>query len=354
MRKRVLIFLSSVSVFFLMLGFFLLESKISIKNDNSFLYKVNLSVLESNLKPKTNIPKEDIKMLFFGDLMLDRDVKKIIKQRGIEYILAELDKKNFFDDYDIVSANLEGAVTNNGEYFWPEKKYDFTFLPEDILKLKDYNFNFFNTANNHSYDQGGEGVLQTKENLKNMNFKFSGCMIKFKEECSSIILNIKGRKVAMLGFSLFNGFDLKKAENIILKLKREVDIIIVNIHWGDEYEIQFNKKQQKIAHKFIDAGVDLIIGHHPHVVEGVEKYKGKYIFYSLGNFIFDQYFSKEVKIELAFSAIFKQGNIEFNLYPIFSDYLKITLLEKEEKNIFFQKLTERSIGDLSFNIDHTK
>jgi poly-gamma-glutamate synthesis protein (capsule biosynthesis protein) len=353
MRKKALIFVSIVPIFLLISGVFVFENKKNIYNGNFFKDKINISDIFSK---KEKIKNEEIKMLFFGDLMLDRDVKAKIKQKELEYILGKLKRESLFSGYDIVSANLEGTVTDDGKYYWPKKQFDFAFLPKDVLELKKYNFNFFNLANNHSYDQGKEGVFQTKENLKNMNYQFSGCMAGFKETCSGTILEIKGKKVAMVGFSLFNGFDLKKAKDIILKLKikKKADIVVVNIHWGEEYKIQFNKKQQEIARRLIDSGVDIIVGHHPHMVEGVEKYKGKYIFYSLGNFIFDQYFSDEVKTGLAVGINFKKDIVSFRLYPIFSEWIQLGLLKNKQKSKFMKKLSERSIGDDAFKMQIQK
>ena len=351
MKRKVLIFVSIVPIFLLISGVFIFENKKSIYNGVSFKEKI---IFPSIFSKEKEIKNEKIKMLFFGDLMLDRDVKIKIEQKGVEYILDKLDKNNFFDGYDVVSANFEGTVTDDGKYYWPEKKFDFVFLPKDVSEFQEYNFNFFNLANNHSYDQGKEGVSQTKENLKNMNYQFSGCMAGFKEECSSIILDIKGKRVAMVGFSLFSGFDLKKAKNIILKLKKEADLVVVNIHWGEEYKTQFSQKQQKIARGFIDSGADVVIGHHPHVVEGVEKYKGKYIFYSLGNFIFDQYFSDEVKTGLAIAVNFQKDDMSFELYPIFSNFIQPSLLKDKKKSEFLKKLSERSLGDNIFKIQIEK
>jgi len=348
MRKKVFVFLSIIPIFLLILGVFTFENKKNIYNGSSFKDKV---VFFNPDFKKEKAKNKNIKMLFLGDVMLDRDVKIKIKQKEMDYILGKLQKKSFFDGYDLVSANLEGAVTDEGEYFWPEKKFDFAFLPKDVLKLKKYNFTFFNLANNHSYDQGKKGVSQTKKNLKNMNYQFSGCMAGFKEECSGTILNIKGKKLAMLGFSFFNGFSLKKAKEIVFKFKKEADIVVVNIHFGEEYKTEFNEKQQEAARGLIDSGADIIIGHHPHVVEGIEKYKGKYIFYSLGNFIFDQYFSDEVKSGLAVSVSFdKENKPSIKLYPVFSDWIQLDLLEGEKKASFLKKISERSSGKETFKM----
>jgi len=129
MKRKVLIFVSIVPIFLLISGVFIFENKKSIYNGVSFKEKI----IFPNLETKKNNEEENIKMLFFGDLMLDRDVKIKIEQKGVEYILDKLDKNNFFDGYDVVSANFEGTVTDDGKYYWPEKKFDFVFLPKDVL-----------------------------------------------------------------------------------------------------------------------------------------------------------------------------------------------------------------------------
>jgi len=336
MKRKVLIFASIIPVFLFVSGAFILENRSSIYNGSSFSDKINFLDIFSK---KQEVKKEEsVKMLFFGDLMLDRDVKARLRQDGMEYILGGLQKENFFSGYDIISANLEGTVTNDGKYYWPEKQFDFAFLPEDVLKLKKYGFNFFNVANNHSYDQGRKGVAETEENLKNMGYNFSGCMDGSVGGCSSTVLNIKDKKVGMAGFSIFGAFDLNKAEDIIFELDKIADIIAVNIHWGDEYKTKHNEYQEKIAHGLIDAGADIIIGHHPHVVEDIEEYKGKYIFYSLGNFIFYQYFSDEVKTGLAVAAEFKENDIFIKLEPIISNWIAVSLVNENKKKEILEKI----------------
>ena len=116
------------------------------------------------------------------------------------------------------------------------------------------------------------------------------------------------------------------------------DLVIVNVHWGTEYEHQFNKIQQETAHNLIDAGADIIIGHHPHVVQGIEIYQGKPIFYSLGNFIFDQYFSSDTRAGLAVGINITDGKSEFYLFPLKSKLSQVELTEGAEKEKFFSDL----------------
>ncbi|PIR66671.1 MAG: AmmeMemoRadiSam system protein B, partial [Parcubacteria group bacterium CG10_big_fil_rev_8_21_14_0_10_36_14] len=228
---------------------------------------------------KSNSAPKAIKMLFFGDMMLDRGVDEKIKQYGLDYIFGQLDKESFYKGYDLISANLEGAVTNNGEHYAPEKEFDFAFKPEIIADLKKYNFNFFNLANNHFGDQGAQGISETLKNLDDIGFNYAGCGNGIISDCSSKILILENKKIGMVGLTAFWGeFDLEKAKQKISEIKNKTDIVILNVHWGEELDTQFTSYQQKIAYALIDYGADLIIGHHPHVVQGIETYKNKLIF----------------------------------------------------------------------------
>jgi gamma-polyglutamate biosynthesis protein CapA len=290
--------------------------------------------------PKKN--DSSLKMLFLGDLMLDRHVGEKISQKGLSYLFENLDE-NFFCGYDIVSANLEGAVTDEGAHYNPAMSYDFAFSPKIISELKKYHFYFFNLANNHFTDQGERGIMETRKNLDNLNFYYSGCPDGQTGECSSKIIEINNQKIGLAGLSsVYSLIDEKGGKKIIEELSQKTDLVVVNFHWGEEYKHQFNKIQQKTAHNLIDAGADIIIGHHPHVVQGIEIYKGKPIFYSLGNFIFDQYFSPDTQEGLAISIILEKEKTYFFLYPLKTKLSQVGLMENEAKEKFFDNLIKWS------------
>jgi AmmeMemoRadiSam system protein B len=261
-----------------------------------------------------------LNFLFFGDLMLDRHVKELIDEKGLDYIFEQLkgEENRFFEGVDMISANLEGAVTDDGNHYAPQMSYDFAFEPDLVNQLKDYNFNFFNLANNHFADQGSRGIEETKENLDKLDFNYSGCMDRKVDECSSKIIELNGYKIGMAGFSMVYGkFNQTEANKIIQNLKDNTDLVIVNVHWGVEYIHYYNNLQKEISHDFINNGADMIIGHHPHVVQGMEIYKEKPIFYSLGNFIFDQYFSKDTQegLGIGISTVFTpEEQLEYKIY----------------------------------------
>lgn len=293
---------------------------------------------------------EPIRLLFFGDLMLDRHVGEKIDKYGLDYLLEKLNEDNFSSGYDLVGANLEGAVTNSGEHYRPDNLYDFAFSPDIIRELKKYNFSFFGLANNHLSDQGALGITETYQNLSELGFYYSGCRDAFLSEsdnflavsagenqpvltednCSEIILNIKNKKVALISFSsVYKNVDENEIIQKIKKIKELSDWVIVNVHFGSEYQPQASLSQENLARKMVDNGADIIIGHHPHVSQNYEIYQQKPIFYSLGNFIFDQYFSVETQEGLAVSLVLNDsGEIQFTVYKIKTRGSKIEEIAK--------------------------
>lgn len=285
-----------------------------------------------------------VNFLFFGDMMLDRHVREKISQNGLDYIFTKLagEENRFFKGIDLVSANLEGAVTNAGAHYTPAMAYDFAFAPELINQLKQYNFNFFNLANNHFTDQGSRGVDETRQNLSQSGFNYSGCPDGEVGECSSAIVEIGDKKIGMAGFSMvYNQFDLTSAQKIISQLISRTDLIIVNIHWGAEYEHQFDLVQQSIGRRLIDAGAGIIMGHHPHVAQGMEIYQNKPIFYSLGNFIFDQYFSPDTQEGLVVGLNLTNDERRFFLFPLQSHLSQVELMTGKAKQEFLLRLADK-------------
>ena len=182
-------------------------------------------------------------------------------------------------------------------------------------------------------------LLNQKKYLKKNNIDYFGDPKNSSE--ISIIKNIRGLKIGFIGF---NGL-IGKIDPVLEEIKKingEVDIVAVYTHWGTEYNENFTKTQQDQAHQLIDAGADVIFGSHPHVVEPIEEYKGKIIFYSLGNFVFDQLFSEKTQQELAIGAVFKKEGAEYYLFPLESKSIQVNLLSGDKKDIILKYLAERS------------
>ncbi len=297
--------------------------------------------------------ERSVRMLLFGDIMLDRNVGKVIASRGFGFLLDALagEEGRFFRGMDLVGANLEGAVTNGGSHYPPEADNDFAFSPPTVAQLKGYGFSYFTVANNHSLDQGRRGLDETAQNLSQLGFLYSGCPDAGVGECSATTTSLGGVSVGLAGFSMvYNPFDLDEAAAIVSNLASSTELVVVNIHWGTEYEHQFRPQQQAVAHRLIDAGADIIVGHHPHVVQGVERYAGKLIFYSLGNFIFDQYFSVDTQRGLALGLTVNvpqpgaAASYVVSLFPLQSSQSQVSLQAGEARASFLQQLASWSAG----------
>jgi len=308
-------------------------------------YAANQAFLDNNLNQQRSL-----NLLFFGDMMLDRHVKEKLAGRPIGYLLDELagEEKYFFTGFDIVSANLEGAVTDDGAHYAPVNAYDFAFSPERIAELKDYGFNYFALANNHFSDQGERGVNETRKNLSELGFYFSGAPDAQVNEHARQDIEAAGQKIAMISLSMvYNNFDLEQAKSLVEKAATEADLVIINIHWGNEYQHNFNSYQQAVGYTLVEAGADMIIGHHPHVVQGLEIYQNKPIFYSLGNFIFDQYFSAATQESLALQIKVDSQQIIITLLPLRSTGSIPRLMLDQEKEVFLKNFSAWSQADES-------
>ena len=150
-----------------------------------------------------------------------------------------------------------------------------------------------------------------------------------------------GKSFAFVCFQSVNfKLDMEKAVELIKETRKKVDYLIVSIHWGVEYSHKANQKMQvEPAHEFVDAGADLVIGHHPHVVQNFEIYKGKFVFYSLGNFVFDQYWSKDTQEELGILVSFDGDGTSVKLIPMKSEKSQPRLMTSDEK----KEWTERFV-----------
>ena len=247
-----------------------------------------------------NFSEKEIRLLFVGDVMMTRYVEKKIKKFNKEYIYPFEKILNYLKTFDYVIANLEGPISDKGVKVG--SKYSFRMKPEVAEALSKANINIVNLANNNIFDYGKVAFEDTLKNLEKNNIKYFG------NSYEPLIIEKEGVKIGFLGFSDFlKHLEVKENKTgiatvndnlseIIKKAKEKVDILIVSFHWGEEYKKIANERQRKIAKIAIDSGADLVIGHHPHIIQNIEKYKDKFIFYSLGNFIFDQNFSKETMI----------------------------------------------------------
>lgn len=265
-------------------------------------------------------PPDRVTFIAVGDIMMDRAVRDHMNKYGLDYPFQKIDRR-FFQEADILLGNLEGPVVAKKTNFG---HLTFGMSPDIIPTLKDFGFDMFALANNHGLDQGWSGHDSTKQLLSEASIGWFGHPAGELHEENILFSKVKGVRFAFIGLTdVYNkaGREQEAIKNIhavLGAIRDKVDYIVVFPHWGPEYVKKPAARQVNFAHAFIDAGADIIIGHHPHVVQEKEFYNGKWIYYSLGNFIFDQYWSKETQKGLVIRVTFQGGKISVEEFPTIS------------------------------------
>lgn len=256
-----------------------------------------------------------VKVILAGDIMLDRGVEYMIDKYGPptesgfpDYTFPFLQIKSELEDSDIVFANLEGPISDKGEKVG--SIYSFRADPLAIEGLKYAGINVISMANNHAFDYGRLALKDTMARLTANGISYAGAGFSGEEAYSPAIKEVQGIKIGFLsytdlgmeswkavgnnsGIAWVNEDNLDEIKESIRSAREKVDILIVSLHSGEEYQETPSLFQLDFSRMAVDQGADLVVGHHPHVIQGNEAYQEKHIFYSLGNFVFDQSFSED-------------------------------------------------------------
>jgi len=250
-------------------------------------------------------------IFFGGDIMLGRAVATKIAKNGSDVFFNKIKDPVLSADYAV--ANLEGPLTaiNNS----PGNDMRFHFDPALTAQLAATGFDAFSLANNHGLDQGAQGFIDTKNNLTAAHLGYFGDAS--DDDGQILRFAIGHEQFAIIGAQdVYRQIDPVAVGKEIAAEKVAGNFVIIYPHWGVEYSHAATKRQTTLAYAFIDAGADMVIGSHPHVVEGIEMYKGKPIFYSLGNLVFDQYFSADTQQGLGLRLnIASDGSSSVDLLP---------------------------------------
>lgn len=244
--------------------------------------------------------KDTVELCAIGDVMLDRGVKEMIQEFGPQYLFSST--RHILSVADIVFCNLEGPITSEGR-----RLNMFRANPEAVDVLRDGSIDIVSLANNHILDFDNLGLMRTLENLSRAGIKYVGAGANIGEARRDVVLEVKGARIAFLAYTetwfmwtnigrkweaddTAPGVALACEEYLIEDIQRarkDNDMVIVSVHWGKEYVDSPTETQYRLARTAIDAGAAVVLGHHPHVLQGIEFYNGGIICYSLGNFIFD-------------------------------------------------------------------
>ena len=236
-----------------------------------------------------------------GDILLDRGVRQVIERRGADHLFSP-GVDSVLCSAQVVVGNLECPATKIEAPVF--KRFIFRGEPEWLQTLHRHGFTHLNLANNHSIDQGREGLMDTRRNIQRAGMVPIGAGATMDEAVQPVLLAESPRRVYLvpsLRLALENYAYLPDQPCVsqepmdsllervrMLKRADSTAIVIVSLHWGGEHTLQPVPRQRVEAHQLIMAGADVIVCHHTHTLQTIEEFRGKKIYYSIGNFIFDQ------------------------------------------------------------------
>lgn len=261
-------------------------------------------------------------ILFTGDVLLDRGVRPVAEHKGIGYIFEEVSP--IFREADAVMINLECPLTDTVSPV--SKKFIFRADARWANDLKSAGITHAAMANNHTNDQGRRGLLATAQHLQEAGIRPVGYGRDFKEQITPVLIEKDGISVAVFNATTLiienwvriddkPGIAQPTEEELVeavtrYRRKHPNTRIVVVLHWGSEFKFRPNIRQRALAHKLSQAGVDAIIGHHPHVLQPIDTIGKMPVFFSIGNFVFDQK-AKEARESMIARLTFKSdGSIE--------------------------------------------
>jgi len=328
-NSQIYVFLVTFALCGIIFVFYLVFSKKEIipqtitKVENIFS-SISPSFDEKEISP-------EISIIFTGDVILARSVNFISHSKN-DFTWAFKNIAKYISDADLTVINLESPLiencplTNEGFIFCGFKNHvsGISLAGVDVVGL----------ANNHAGDYGVGGLTETSNNLSKIGVSVYGT-----SEFPILYKQVKDTKFSFVGFNdigVSKGNILQASEENIKKYieiaRNNSDFVVVSFHWGDEYISKPNKRQVELGRLAIDLGADLVVGNHPHWIQGYEVYQDKYIFYALGNFIFDQEWSQKTKEGFFIKATIQDKNVKsINMFPIeIRNYGEVFLTDKVE------------------------
>lgn len=239
-------------------------------------------------------------LILTGDIMLGRSVmSKSLKTKNPNYPFMNV--SDVLRGADIVFSNLESPIVDNCPHV--NSGLIFCADPKMIEGLKFAGIDVVNLANNHMLNYGREGLGETKKYLDLNGIKWVG-------DGNLVIIEKNKTKFGFLGFNFLTLKPKEEDFDLVRNSKKKVDFLIVGVHWGEEYAEKANLYQRLLARQLSEAGADYIVGHHPHWIQDTEIIGRTKVYYSLGNFVFDQMWSEETKKGISVNLIFNGKKLE--------------------------------------------
>lgn len=294
-----------------------------------------------------------VTLMAVGDIMLGdhpicigHGVGSTIKKQGSEFIFENVSE--ILGKADITFGNLESVLSDIGIDPTDIKSVQLRGSETSVNGLAHAGFDIVSIANNHILEHGEKSLMKTKYLMSKNGIYTVGVSVNKRKSREPVFLVRNGICFGFLAYCLVRDktayCSVDDSHDIISdvkKVKNNADILIISLHWGNEYVRKPSLEQFSLAHSIIDAGSDLILGHHPHVLQGVEAYNNGIIVYSLGNFVFDMW-QREMRESMIFSCRFsKNGIVDFEIIPMYiNDFYQPCMLYGNEKDVLLSKITD--------------
>ncbi len=274
-------------------------------------------------------PDEIHRVFAAGDIMLAGSAAPVLKERGYSHPFRDRELSRLAAKADVSFANLEYPVTLH-DIRCRDKAFTFRGDPETLYAIRAAGFNLLSLANNHIMDCNEEGLRETIRLCDGLGIAHAGAGENQEAAGKPALIVRGGKRFGLLAYSMTYPREFwagpgragtyhpvySRIEEDIAKAKSRVDILIVSFHWGEELKSEPKSYQIGLAHCAVRSGADMVLGHHPHVAQAIEIYRGKPIFYSLGNYAFGSY-STKVSTGFAAEIMVQRGRIiQVNLYPL--------------------------------------
>ncbi len=308
---------------------------------------------EAEAPPESEeVQEEGIRLLFAGDLYLTEILQNKYRQSGIG-AAADPELLALLQEGDLFILNQEFPFGTTGEAM-EEKEYTFRVPPDLVSVPADLGVDLVTLANNHMLDFGRGPLTETLAALDGAGIAHVGAGEDLEAAKAPATFEIEGKTLGFLGASrvipeaswnasrynsgVFTTYDASQLVEEIKKAKESCDFVAVLVHWGIERNTLPEDYQKTLARQYIDAGADAVIGSHPHVLQGIEYYQGKPIFYSLGNFIFGNGSYESIVAELTLT----EGETRVRVIPCASEGNRMRLLKETQD--YYRRLSELSFG----------
>ncbi len=330
-----------------------------------YSYQVLWDLYQDRYKDLNNVTlvegkKKEVTVGFVGDVSLADNwfimPKYWERKKNIQGILSDGILK-YMKEADWMIANSEFAFSNRGNPL-PNKLYTFRASPNNVSVYNEMGVDMVTLANNHVYDYGRDAFLDTLTTFQNANLPYIGAGVNLEEAMKAYYFVINGYKISFLNATraekyimtpeatedsegVFRCYDTTKLVERIKEEKTKSDYVVLIVHWGTEDTHQLQEVQKETGHLYIDSGADLVVGHHAHVLQGVEFYQGKLIAYNLGNFLFN-----DLSIETGILTwkLDEEGKSQFYFLPALQEDCFTKEITGEEKKNLLKKMTEWSIN----------